>query len=167
MHSTHTSSFSLVPSSPLLFPVVLPTAPAPTKDYASLPLQSSIPPSLNTSLPNSTSSATPPCPSTMLPILTDAQLQVLLLMSSSSPPDTGHQQQASHSPSVTSQSDLVQSVHPMTTRLQDGTISKKHNSNVAHYTQSADHSFSGVTCIAHIIDTGEPSHFRLATSHPH
>ncbi|KAI5339260.1 hypothetical protein L3X38_018532 [Prunus dulcis] len=150
MHSTHTSRSFPVPSSPLLLLVVLSTAPTPTTDSDTIPLQSSIPPSLHTSLQDSTSSATPPCPSTMLPVLTDAQLQ-----------------QASPSTSVTSQSGLVQSVHPMTTRLKDGTISRKHYSNVAHYTQSVNHSFSGVTCIAHITDTSEPSHFRLAASQPH
>ncbi|CAL8167719.1 unnamed protein product [Prunus armeniaca] len=139
MNSTHTSSSSRVPRSPMLLPVVLPVAPAPTTDSDNIPPQSSIPPSLHFSLQDSTSSATPPCPSTMLPVLTDAQLQ----------------------------SSLVQSVHPMTTRLKDGTISRKHYSNVAHYTQSVDHSFSGVTCIAHITDTSEPSHFRLAASQPH
>ncbi|CAL9020427.1 unnamed protein product [Prunus brigantina] len=55
----------------------------------------------------------------------------------------------------------------MTTRLKDGTISRKYYSNVAHYTQSVDHSFSGVTCIAHITDTSGTSHFRLAASQPH
>ncbi|CAL2257491.1 unnamed protein product [Prunus armeniaca] len=37
-HSTHTSSSSPVPSSPLLLPVVLPTSPAPTTDSANIPL---------------------------------------------------------------------------------------------------------------------------------
>ena len=88
-------------------------------------------------------------------------------MSSSFSTDIGHLQQASPSTSVTSQSGLVQSVHPMTTRLKDGTISRKYYSNVAHYTHSVDHSFSSVTCIAHITYTSEPSHFRLAASQPH
>ncbi|KAI5312541.1 hypothetical protein L3X38_041714 [Prunus dulcis] len=44
------------------------------------------------SLWDSTSSATLPCPSTMLPVLTDAQLQVILPISSSSPPDNDTRQ---------------------------------------------------------------------------
>ncbi|CAB4319814.1 unnamed protein product [Prunus armeniaca] len=103
----------------------------------------------------------------MLHVFIDAQLQVILPINSSSPPNNGPLQQASHFTSVTSQSYLVQSVHPMTTRLKDGTISRKYYSNVAHYTQSVDHSFSGVTCIAHITDTSEPSYFRLVASKPH
>ncbi|CAL2276558.1 unnamed protein product [Prunus armeniaca] len=55
----------------------------------------------------------------MLHVFIDAQLQVILPISSSSPPDNGPLQQASHFTSVTSQSYLVQSVHPMTTRLND------------------------------------------------
>ncbi|CAL2270481.1 unnamed protein product [Prunus armeniaca] len=126
MNSTHTSSSSRVPRSPMLLPVVLPVAPAPTTDSDNIPPQSSIPPSLHFSLQDSTSSATPPCPSTMLPVLTDAQLQVILPMRSSSHTDNGH------------------TLLPLLL---------KHYSNVAHYTQSVDHSFSGVTCIAHITDT--------------
>ncbi|KAI5328681.1 hypothetical protein L3X38_028078 [Prunus dulcis] len=63
MHSTHTSSSSPVPSSHLFLAVVLPIAHAPPTYSDNIPPQLSIPPSLHSSLQDSTSSATPPCPS--------------------------------------------------------------------------------------------------------